>query len=289
MPTVVVNDDGQVDQEKRRGRVNVRPASGNSGVLYEMGIPVIRFADYPFHVDVQQKIPLAEQRNEPDERWHQRYLIPGLLEMVIDDLSVTQLRKEWAVGAIEATFKNELKEHYVETVVRDGRKKDLVVSSGEAADDKCENHGYQVFDTGRASSATASIVKSVAKSSREIARNLEEREKERVAPTSAQRSFIETMESLARDIGFDQVSIETWKIEESFSDDTSLAQYNNEEGIVRLNVNEASWDELRPQLVGTVFHELAHINTTGHGTPFRDELERIAGAATIELLEQDDG
>lgn len=289
LSTVIINDDGKMDKTRQFTDVHVRPASGNSGVLYEMGIPVEREADYPFHVDVQQKILLAEQRNEPDSWWHEHELMPDLAEIVADSLSERQMRKDWFTTALNNSRDADLKEMFVEKVVQDGRKKGLVVSSDDKSDDKAENHGYQVYDTSRAGEAVGSIVESVAESSRSVAKELAERDKQQVSPTSRQKEFIRTVEKLAAKAGYDEITFQTWEIDDTFRQGSTEAQYNEEDHVVKLNVNNRSWEKLTPENIGTaLLHEVAHSEGFGHDDAWQNEVERIGGAVILDLLENDD-
>lgn len=284
MPTVVINEDQTMTTKKRRANVNITRASGNSGTLYEMGIPILRDTDYPYHVDVQQKVPMAEQRNEPGSEWHNRYLKPALVEAVFDELSKAQLRKDWVTEAVERTWKSDLKEQWVEKVLEDGRKQGIVLSSDMAADDKAENHGYQVFDADRASARVASITESVVEKSSSVAKDLADREKSRVDANKRQQEFMDKMEELAEMCGHGEVTFELWDISNEFQTGTTTATFVEEENVVRLNVAARDWDEFAAENIGTAIHELAHHGTSGHSDQWRKEMQRVAGDIISQMM-----
>ena len=63
LPTEVAGADGCLTRRERRTELRLhRPLEGESAMLYEMGIPVMRTGD-GYHVDVQQKIPLSMDRD----------------------------------------------------------------------------------------------------------------------------------------------------------------------------------------------------------------------------------
>lgn len=62
LPTVTLID-GVMKTTQRRTRVDVFPTNGKAGWLYELGIPVCELADFPWLIDVGQKIPLDLSRD----------------------------------------------------------------------------------------------------------------------------------------------------------------------------------------------------------------------------------
>lgn len=281
LPTVVVNDDGEMDTDYRRTELHIRDSGRKSGTLYEMGIPVDTDAPFNFHVDVQQKVPLAEQRNEPDSWWYERQLQVKLAEAVVDEMTQKEMRESWFITAVDNSRSDDLKGVFVENVVEDKRKNGVVYSSNAKADDKAENHGYQVFHPEQSGSEIGKIVRDVADSSASVAQELAKREEEQVEPNEAQRRVIEEMEELCEIAGYEAVDVELWDIEDVTAG-RSIAQHKN--GTIRLNRNARDWEELNEENVGTLIHELAHVKHRNHSDEWRKEMQRIGGRLVTELM-----
>jgi hypothetical protein len=63
LPTVIGDDEGVLRRSERKTLVRVyEPRPGETAMIYELGIPVVETGDR-FHVDVQQKVPLNQERD----------------------------------------------------------------------------------------------------------------------------------------------------------------------------------------------------------------------------------
>jgi hypothetical protein len=62
LPTEVANEDGVLRRSVRKTTVRIVPRIGDVAYVYEMGIPVVEI-DLPWSVDVEQKIPLNQDRD----------------------------------------------------------------------------------------------------------------------------------------------------------------------------------------------------------------------------------
>jgi hypothetical protein len=63
LPTVIGDDEGVLRRTERKTIIRVyEPRYGESAMIYELGIPVVETGDR-FHVDVQQKVPLNQERD----------------------------------------------------------------------------------------------------------------------------------------------------------------------------------------------------------------------------------
>lgn len=67
--TEVATDDGLLKRVRRDARIDVyEPRSGETGHVYEMGIPVAETGD-KYHVDIQMKVPLSMERDSLPESY----------------------------------------------------------------------------------------------------------------------------------------------------------------------------------------------------------------------------
>lgn len=62
LATEVADDHGHLRPTRRKTTIRLHVTDGEAGWLYELGIPVVEIGA-PFHVDVQQKVPLNLQRD----------------------------------------------------------------------------------------------------------------------------------------------------------------------------------------------------------------------------------
>lgn len=272
LKTVIV-ENGVMTTEDRRGEVHIRKAEGGEedGRVYEMGIPVTMDKEFPYWVDVQQKIPMAEQRNEPDSEWMNRFE-PKLLNTVIDDLSDRELRASWVEEALAGPYCNvSTRREFAERVLQDEDKAGTVTRGAEAANDKCRNHGYQVLDTSKLSRGASRAAKNAFSSAEDVAKQIHESQEERVEPTEEQEEFIEFAKEIATELGHGHVRFETWEIQPSFNGDMPVAM--NAGGLIKLNTVAHDWEEVNQDTLGTVVHEISHEVGEGHSETWYNHMQ----------------
>lgn len=257
---------------KRTGEVHIKRAEDGNGRIYEMGIPVKLDCNFPFWVDVQQKIPMAEQRNEPNSRWLEKFEAK-ILNETYEMLSELEMRNEWVtrnLGSYAVDY--EVKEKFVEEVIEDRDKEGVVVRSDGASDDKARNYGYQVVDPGQYCTGAAKAMKDVLKTSRVLAEELHENNESKVDPTAEQERFMRFARGVAEDLGYDEVSFETWLIEPSYEGKCPVADHQRS-GLIRLNTFANDWEEVTTQTLGAVVHEISHEVGKGHSEEWYSEME----------------
>jgi len=94
LPTVIADEDGVLRKTKRKTDVHIyEPREGETGMIYEMGIPVVS-SGTPYHIDIQQKIPLAMERDNvtPSYRAKVHTLI---LNATADRLTKEEVAEDW--------------------------------------------------------------------------------------------------------------------------------------------------------------------------------------------------
>lgn len=268
-------EDGVMHKTRRTTDVHIRKVKEGDGRLYEMGIPVNMGEEFPFHADVQQKIPMAEQRNEADSAFLERFRVEMLNECYTM-LSKKELRAGWVQEALQDFHCDvEVKQHYVEEVVKEAGKKEVVVASdNQHYNDKARNHGFQVVDTAKMNRGNQKAVRQVCRTADEVAEDLYERTQTPVEPTPEQEAFIEEAEQLAREVGYTGLTFETWEIDPTLDGQNTRADHSGD-GTIRLNVNELDWETMDASAVGIIGHEIAHERGTGHDRDWYQEMQRI--------------
>lgn len=276
IPTVKFEDN--LKQEIRRTtevRVRFAGGAGNKGKIYEMGIPAQLEWRAPYEVDIQQRIPMAEQRNEVDKGWLRQFE-PKFLNEMMEHLPSRELNEEWVTSNIDSFYVDQdTKELYVDRRFKTG--KPLVASSDAAADDKAENHGYDVLDTDTMSNNVKSVVQDSVESSQDVALRILERDEEQVESTPEQEAFVEEVTGMLSEAGVEPCNVEFWRLAPTRRMETNYADYNKNTDTIRLNVEARDWEEVNGENVMSVVHEIAHRKGTGHNMAWANEMQRVAG------------
>lgn len=98
LPTEISNDSGQLTRSRRLTTIELHPLrDGETGHIYEMGIPVVATSD-PHHYNVQQKIPLGFDRDQVGASYLQL-----LRSVAFNTLhgTVTDMTAPWVEDAME--------------------------------------------------------------------------------------------------------------------------------------------------------------------------------------------
>ena len=100
LPTMLANDEGQLRRTRRNTTVDIyEVADGDTPYLYEMGIPVVP-SETPYHIDVQQKIPLNMQRDNVTPAYF-KAIATTVLNATADLLTKEMTNQTWVKEAME--------------------------------------------------------------------------------------------------------------------------------------------------------------------------------------------
>lgn len=266
----VVFENGIMKETSRRTDVLIKRADDGAGDgrIYEMGIPVNTGEKFPFYINVQQKIPMAEGRNEVASRFKKK-LVAKVFQHVVEDMSAGELSATWVQEALNSVWcKGDVLETYVDKVF--GLEGKVYGSSGEA-NDRCRNYGYEVIDTHKISDGAKKAVKEALPSAATKAQELARENERQVDPSPEQEEIIEQAEEIAEELGYGHIEFQTWRIENPLNDRPTMAR--NVGGEVHLNVKADPWNELNQETLGTLIHEISHEQGRGHGEDWYYEME----------------
>lgn len=100
LPTEIADSEGYLRKTTRRTEIGIyEPLSGETGTLYEMGIPVVETGDR-WHVNVTQKVPLNVDRdNVPPS--YMALIRSIVVEATRERLTVDDANSTWVKNAIE--------------------------------------------------------------------------------------------------------------------------------------------------------------------------------------------
>jgi hypothetical protein len=100
LPTIITNAEGELAPSARITAVNVyAPTGSESPTLYEMGIPVCEI-DMKYHVDVHQKVPLNQDRDNVNHAYY-KTLCTYVLNRTASMLDENDVTANWVQVAIE--------------------------------------------------------------------------------------------------------------------------------------------------------------------------------------------
>lgn len=260
------------------------------GWIYEMGIP-IHPVKTKFHIDVQQRVPLNDNRDVVDS-YYVSGLYGHLLSDMIDSLSLGALKQEWAQQGITHVYDNSVKEKIVRKMFGDMRKL-AVKTQHKRANDVAQQAGFQVIDIKTLSSGMEELVASIVSDTETIAKRLEE---------SQPQTFVDgglvdpggRVEMVVRYLGKQllkrDLSTYFFKRTMDYTGHLRAAEFDDSRDCIGFNVNAGLplHDPLHPNILSLVVHELAHAKTPLHNEEHAEEMQRLSGLlATLCLTQRD--
>lgn len=148
LPTILADDEGVLRQKDRNTSINLyEPLPGEEPWLYEMGIPVVELVGgEPWHIDVQQRVPLNQDRDNVTPRYLQKVRC-AVIKAAHLDLTEESAKAVWATDATEDYACN------AETMdavldLRFGRKRVSFDPSDQEANKLAVARGYTVVHGG---------------------------------------------------------------------------------------------------------------------------------------------
>jgi hypothetical protein len=145
LATVLPDEDGKLTRDTRRKTeihlVGLRP--GEIAHIFEMGIPVCE-TDFPWHVDVQQRVPLNTERDNVPPRYL-RELREYVLNTSYEELSTEEVHKPWVADALPNASDEAVKQVIEQ---RFGEKVAIYDPSCREANLRAQESGYTLI-TGR--------------------------------------------------------------------------------------------------------------------------------------------
>ena len=260
------------------------PRRGEEPTVYEMGIPVQTW-DVPWHVDVGQRVPLAERRDQlPDDY---RLCLKGtLLEAMIHSyMEPRDLRAEWVHDAVAHwPVRVGVLESYVSRLFPRG----AVLQGTKAANDRAQQLGAHLIEASSMPRGTFAALGRVLETADEYTRR---RDAEFVGapvdPDDVQQRFADSVVWLARELTGQRLKVGFFASDPNESGLMEDAVTDVKSRRIRFNVRAGLRfdDILDPRTFGVVLHELAHQGTPLHDRRFIDRLQELGGAAARMLAE----
>lgn len=260
------------------------PRRNEEPTVYEMGIPVQKW-DVPWHVDVGQRVPVSEGRDQlPDDF---RLCLKGtLLEAMIHNyMEPRDLRAEWVHDAVANwPVRTGVLDAYVSRVFPRG----AVLQGSKAATDRAAQLGAHIIEASSMPRGTFAALGRVLETADEYTRRRDrEFGGDPVEPDEVQKCFAASVIWLARELTGQRLTVGFFASDPAESGLMEDAVTDVANRHVRFNVRAGLRfdDLLEPRTFGVVLHELAHQGTPLHDRRFIDRLQELAGAAARLLAE----
>ena len=291
LPTVIIRGDDESEQFRDCTVFRLQCGCLETAHLFEMGVPVCEIKT-PWHLDVQQRIPMPDHRNVVTPAYTAR-LMTAALNAVADSLDATGFAAPWAIDVLplaSASAKQKfMKETFGERIaVRNpfDENANALVS---------EQLNYKVIDTAHLPSAVAQVVRFSALSTTMIYQEALDEEAKRpihYAPLEQTEDENRTCR-----FGVWLAHAVTGRVIECLIDFTTRSdvghrcyavwnESNNRITLSRSALGPAAFkDPTSPLMLSTLIHEISHIGTEdpGHGKVFLERLGVVAGivASTV--------
>ncbi len=263
------------------------PRRGEQPHLLEMGLPVAPW-DVPWHVDVDQRIPLVAGRDGAPERFELALKAALVEAMVHRYLDKHDLRADWVQQVLSRwPVKPSVLDAYVSKVFPRG----AVLGGTSRANDRARQLGAHVIDASAISHGAYLALERVLETADDyVRRRSAEFEGEAVEPDGTQRRFAEAVRWLARRIAGRVIRVRFFARDPNDAGLLEDATTDVEARIISFNVRgPLRFDDiLDPTTLGVVLHEIAHMETAEHDQRFVDRLQQLAGH-TARLFAEEPG
>jgi hypothetical protein len=288
LETVVVRD-GAERVVERSTRVELyHPRRGEEAHLFELGIPIEPLG-VPWHVDVQQRVPLADHRESTTEPF--KLTVKSLLlESLIGQwLERRDLRAAWVEEVIGRGLASDRSlEQYVARVFPRG----ALLSGAEPVNDRARQLGGTVVDASTMPRGLyASLTRVMERAEDFVRRREREFSTTPVAPSSDQLRFARFVRFLGERLLHRRLTVQF--VDQTPTPDGYLedASFDAASGTIQFNVRgKVEFDRpLSPTTLAILLHELTHHHVLEHDQRFIEHLQQLAGAAVALLATLEPG
>jgi hypothetical protein len=257
---------------------------GEEAHLFEMGIPVATW-NVPWHVDVQQRVPLAQGRDLLPERFVLAVKATLLEATMHRQLGPRELRADWVQEVLARwPLRSSILDAYCSKVLPRGS----VLGGSVRANDRARQLGAHVVQAQTMSQGTYLALGRVLETADDyVRRRSREFVGDDVEPDETQRAFADAVRWLARRIAGSVVRVRFFARDPSDAGLLEDATTDRDARVISFNVRSTIRfdDVLDPMTSGVVMHELAHLVTLEHDHRFIDRLQFLGGALAKLLAE----
>ena len=185
--------------EELETEVEVRRSEEGQGGIFEMGIPVTTDEDFPYSFNIQQTVPMAEQRQSVSKGYRGEVL-NSLIENELDFIRFEELRQEYITDNLRkgGEMDPQVEQSFLERFFKQPFDY-LALSTTSAIDDKVDQAGYQVInpEEDNLSRGVMHLVNDHVPTSAEVVEEMERGDTldKSIEPSEAQRRWLEFVEN----------------------------------------------------------------------------------------------
>lgn len=178
--------------------VEVRRSKEGEGGIFEMGIPVTVNEDFPYQFNIQQTVPMAEQRASVSNNYRGK-ILNSLIENELDLLNYDEIKQEYITNNLirDGRMDDEVEKKFIEKFLKQPFDW-LALSTTSSIDDSVENAGYEVIDPEERnfSNNLTHLVNDHIPTSAEVAEEMERGDTldKSIDPSKSQRRWLEFVE-----------------------------------------------------------------------------------------------
>lgn len=179
--------------------VEVRRSKEGQGGIFEMGIPVTTDESFPYRFNIQQTVPMAEQRQSVSKGYRGEVL-HSLIENELDFIEFEELRQEYITDNLitSSRMNDEVEKEFIEKFLKQPFDW-LALSTTSAIDDTVEKAGYEVVnpEEDNLSHSVTTLIKDHVPSTAEVAEEMERGDTldKDIEPSEAQRRWLDFVEN----------------------------------------------------------------------------------------------
>lgn len=282
LETVIITD-GIQKNSYRFSDVKFHKASGKAWI-YEIGIPIQEIPG-KYHIDVQQRVPVNDNRDVV-ETYYKNSLLGCLLNIEVGNLTATEMNDEWVIIGLPYVSE-ESKKKYVEKFVGP---KAVLKSTNDHCNDVAKQNGYNVVDPTKMAFSVQEVIKVNVETVDSIVAKIESTAIEKVEPDSTQKRFANLMKFIAEKVVEHSINVKFFRQPKPSMGKHTIASYgvklaregdlSSLEGNLSYNVHESLvtenifHDPLNVKNIETLCHELGHEWSTNHEENFIVGLEK---------------
>lgn len=291
LETTTVADGKQVDRYRDTTIMlrNLRKGE-TEGWVYEMGIPV-QSVKTKFHIDVQQRIPMNDNRDVVNSNY-----LPHLFGAILDGMALgsakpkiskAALKDRWVLDGINHA-KSETQRAYAKVFVPSGA---VIRSVDKNANDRCKQQGLDLVDISHLPWAVRDVLNTYVYDAKEKAEDLE-----RSTPVKMKGELrdkyiatVNTVEWICKKLTGESYTVTFMSKPRSYTGFLTEADHNKTNRTIRFNVESEVLDfqrPLSPEMISTVTHELAHRVSSEHDEKFIVGLEQFCGKMALLMLSE---
>jgi hypothetical protein len=310
LQTVVIKDEIEVRETRLTTVRLLKLRDDEIPLLMELGIPVCEWEGLPWHVDVQQRIPLPDHRSTVPLAW-ERKLKTAILDAMAPELGAAGLKAEW-VSTVLSDAAPWTQAAYVKTVYGSNVAV-KTVGDQEANAEAEELLGKHVVDTRHLPASVRDVLREHAPTTRQCVKEAQAGDTDSLPgpdeapnpeqPADAPRRV--RLEPRADELRV--ISLTAWMASEILG--RKIDCWIEQDVTVLGKRAVACWtgsaiiwsrfysgkgrmeDPFSHEVLSTIVHEIAHglTPTWGHGPDFHDAVERCAGrVAQLLILRSDE-